>query len=227
MKEREPLLAEEETQAPIDIDRWEYLKFMTIGMGVSWGLSNALYLEVPWFESTQPEGIRLSAWMGLAGTIAAAISLFISRSGVVNKFSGHKSTLIIILINISLFLLIAFTWFLTIGGLSAFVFLGTFGAAMVGNFQFMILVPWVSANFPPTSTNALMSGGALMSFICVVMQLIQSPGHQQRFSPTFYFIIMALPSFLSIRCIFLVQRSDWVVEAPEKEGILRESLCPQ
>jgi len=109
MEEKEPLLSEEETQDVIKIGRYEYLRFMTIGMGVSWGLCNALYLEVPWFESTQPEGIGLSAWMGLAGTIAASFSLLISRSGVVNKFSGHKSTLILIVVNISLFILIAFT----------------------------------------------------------------------------------------------------------------------
>jgi len=113
------------------------------------------------------------------------------------------------------------------GGLSVFVFLGTFGAAMVGNFQFMILLPWVSANFPPTSTNALMSGGSLMSFMCVVMQLIQSPGHQPRFSPTYYFLILALPSFLSARCVFLVQRSEKKVEdATRTVENPRESLCP-
>lgn len=226
MEETELLLSEEERQDVIDVGRWEYLIFMTIGMGVSYGLCNALYLEVPWFESTQPEGIRLSAWMGMAGTIAAAFSLVISRSGVVNKFSGHKSTLVLIILNISLFLFIAFTWSSTIGGLSVFVFLVTFGGGMIGNFQFMILLPWVSANFPPTATNALFSGSSLMSFICVVMQLIQSPGANPRFSPTWYFFILALPSFLSVRSIFLVQRINKVKEASRTMGGQCDSLCP-
>lgn len=65
-----------------------------------------------------------------------------------------------------------------------------------------------------------------MSFICVVMQLIQSPGENRHFSPTWYFLILALPSFLSVRCIFLIQRTNKVTEASRTVGRQCHSLCP-
>jgi len=221
----EPLLPDLKRKLAIN-GKWEYLIFMSIGMGSSWGLINALYLELPFLESTQPEGIRLAAWMGIASTFAAGMSLLINCCGVMNSLPGYKATLLFILINIFLYLLMASTWWITIRGLSVSLFLGTFGAAMVGNLQFMILLPWVSSNFPPKSTNALMSGSSFMSFICVVLQLLQSPGYRPRFSPTLYLIILALPSFLSIRCILLVERCSKAKEGSRNVEPTRQSLCP-
>jgi len=227
MEETEPLLPKDQSRELSGTGKWEYFIFMTIGMGASWGLLNALYLEVPWFESTQPETIRLGGWMGIAGTLASGISLVISWSGVMNKFSGRNAALLLILVNIGLFFLMAFTWWIIIGGLSALLLFGTVGAAMIGNLGFLILLPWVSANFPPTSTNALLSGSSLASLICVVIQLVQSPGTSNSlFSPTIYFVILTLPSFLSIRCIFLVQRAAEAKEGSRNVERTCMSICP-
>jgi len=165
--------------------------------------------------------------MGIAGTLASGISLVISWSGVMNKFSGRNAALLLILVNIGLFFLMAFTWWIIIGGLSALLLFGTVGAAMIGNLGFLILLPWVSANFPPTSTNALLSGSSLASLICVVIQLVQSPGTSNSlFSPTIYFVILTLPSFLSIRCIFLVQRAAEAKEGSRNVERTCMSICP-
>jgi len=102
---------------------------------------NALFLELPWLERTQPEGIYLAAWLSMFGTVACAVSLLISYQGVLTRIPGDKVALLLVILNISMMVLVAFTWQKTIFGYSVFLFLGTFGASTVGNLQFMTLVP--------------------------------------------------------------------------------------
>jgi len=231
MKETDPLLPETQNLEEGNTNsKWNNLLFLSLGLGPSWGLMNALYLELPLFEKTQPEGVNLAAWMGIAGTAASAVSLLITYHGVLNRVAGEKVALVLVILNILLLVLLAFLWQKTIGGFSLFLFLGTFGGAMVGNLQFMTLIPWVASNFPPTFTNAFMSGSSFMSFVCVVLQLIQSPGNAQRFSPGVFFLVLALPSFLSLCSVFSVQKLVRAKKSaarsisPEHK---RSSLCPR
>jgi len=226
--ESEPLLSDLEVQDENNIifraSGWNNLWFFAMGFGPCWGLVNSLYLELPWFEITQPEGINLSAWMGGSGTIASAFSLLWSLYGLQN-LRGAKVALFLVLYNIFICILMAFFWADTIGGNSVFIYFGTLGAAMVGNIYYMFLVPWIAANFP-IYTSAFMSGNSFSSCFGVALQLMQSPGDKRRFSPTLYFLVMAVPSFVSLCPILYIQQFSKNVPR-SYTARERESMCPQ
>jgi len=230
MRETDPLILETGVSEENGTNnRRNNLLFVSLGMGPSWALMNALYLELPWFEETQPEGVNLAAWMGIVGTAAAAVSLLISYSGVLNRISGEKLVSGLVVLNIILIVLLAFSWQQTFWGFSAFLFLAIFGGGMVGNLQFMTLIPWVASNFPPTFTNAYMSGSSFMSLFCVALQLVQSPGDAQRFSPAVFFLILSLPNFLSFFSVYGVRKLVKVKKSAAKSAspeYKRASLCP-
>jgi len=231
MRETDPLILQTQvSEKNCTNNKRNNLLFVSLGLGPNWGLMNAFYLELPWFEETQPEGVNLAAWISIVGTAAAAVSLLISHSGVLNRIAGEKVASGLVVLNILLIVLLAFSWQLTFWGLSVFLFLGSFGGAMVGNLQFMTLIPWVASNFPPTFTNAFMSGGSFMSLVCVALQLIQSPGDAQRFSPAVFFLILSIPSFLSLCSIFSVKKLVMVNKSATKSvspKYKRASLCPR
>lgn len=106
------------------------------------------------------------------------------------------------------------------------MYFGTFGASVVGNLYYMSLVPWVAARFPPKYTNAFMSGTSFTSCFAVVVQFLQSPGYDPRFSPTIYFLIQLLPNVVSFGPIIYIQKF-----AKDKSKSLlvkkRESMCPR
>jgi len=210
----------------LPVSKCDYLMFMSIGLGSSWVLLTSLFVEIPWFETTQPEGIELAAWLGFVGTFAIAMSLLANIYGG-SKIVGANTALLLSIFNIFVNLLVAFTWHLTFGGCSVFLLFSGFGAALVGNFSGIIVIPWVAANFPPALTNAYIGGENFMAVFIVMLQLVQSPGQYRRFSPTSYFNILTLPCLSSLCCIIYIQRS-----AKERGGwnevtSKHESMCPQ
>jgi len=140
---------------------------------------------------------------------------------------GAHAALVLGTFNISVNVLIALTWHLTVGGCSLFLLFGSFGGAAVGNLSVIVIVPWVAANFPPALTNAYISGEGLMTLFSVMMQLVQSPGQYRRFSPTVYFSILALPCILSLCCILYIWRFPKVRNSSAVTDRKRESMCPQ
>jgi len=229
--ETQPLLPKYETGDTANFrkfDGWSYLLFFALGMGPSFNLPNAICLELPWLERTQPEGVGLAAWMGLGSTIAAGASLLIGfYSGV--DVRGTTIAGVLILVNFALMLLVAFTWQLTIGGISVSIFVGTLGGATIGNLYFMILVPWVAATFPQAYTSSFISGNSFTTFMSVMLQLIQSPGDHPRFSPTVYFMVLALPIIISFVSLFYVVQKFAKARKPSiiAAEIQRESIFNQ
>jgi len=228
LEEYEPLLTRKVKGESFDLpaSKCDYLMFMSIGLGSSWVLLTAHYVELPWLERSQPEGVELAAWFGLVGTVAIAISLLVNLYGGQNLMGAH-SALVLATLNLSVNIFIAFTWNLTVRGCSLFLLFGSLGGAVVGNLSVVLIVPWVAANFPPSLTNAYISGEGLMTVFTVMLQLVQSPGQYRRFSPTIYFVILALPCISSICCILYIWRYPKIrdsVVLPKKN---RGSMCPQ
>jgi len=228
LEEYEPLLTRKVKGESFDLpaSKCDYLMFMSIGLGSSWVLLSAHYVELPWFERSQPEGVELAAWFGLVGTVAIAISLLVNLYGGQNLM-GANSAFVLATFNFSVNMFIAFTWNLTVRGCSLFLLFGSFGGAVVGNLSVVLIVPWVAANFPPSLTNAYISGEGLMTVFTVMLQLAQSPGQYRRFSPTVYFVILALPSISSICCIIWIWRYPTIRNCAVLPQKNRGSMCPQ
>lgn len=110
MAETAPLLAHWDERETTDDHRnckCDYLLFFVLGMGPGYNLPNAIALELPWFERTQPEEKDLAAWMGLAATIASGAGLLIGVCCRLNVGGGTIAFLIIL--NLTLIVLLAFT----------------------------------------------------------------------------------------------------------------------
>jgi len=118
MERTEPLLSKEAdkdlSRKEADADKinlktskLDSLIFFALGVGPNWGFITSLYLELPWFERSQPEGIDLAAWMGVAGTLGTALPLSISFF-CSQKLSGARVALFLIIFNIIIILLMAF-----------------------------------------------------------------------------------------------------------------------
>lgn len=209
-----------------------YLIFMMAGLGPSWALNNSLYLELPWFEDTQPEGLKLGTWFGVPQCVGTVIILTMTIDGRCFK----RQSVIAIFASVLAVLLNIFTgvlWSRTVKGTSAFLLLAMFGSSIVGNLQFVTLIPWVSANFHPSAVNAFIGGNSLSSMISVLVQLIQSPGDARRFDPMIYFIIlsvftaMSLPAVLYIRAMINKREAEMSTnmgdtEMGESEEIIHE-----
>jgi len=208
MSETAPLLSHWDERETTDDHRnrkCNYLMFFVLGMGPAYNLPNAIALELPWFEKTQPEEKDLAAWMGLATTIASGAGLVFGVYGRLNV--GGCTIAFLIILNLSLVVLLAFTWWKTIGGFSIFIWVGTLVGGTIGNLYFLILVPWIAAMFPQTFTSAFISGNSFTAFLSVVLQLVQSPGEHHRFSPTVYLMALALPVVFSFFSLLYLQIS--------------------
>jgi len=228
VEEYQPLLNEKVRGESFDLpaSKCDYLMFMSIGLGSSWVLLTAHFIELPWFERSQPEGIELAAWFGLVGTFALALCLG-SNVYCGSRIMGANATLMLSIFNIFVNVLVAFTWHWTLGGSSVFLLFGGFGAAFVGNFSVMIVIPWVAANFPPSLTNAYISGEGLMAVFGVMLQIAQSPGEYRRFSPTVYYMIVAAPCISSLCCILYIWSFPKVREGSNLKARKHNSMCPK
>jgi len=79
------------------------------------------------------------------------------------------------------------------------------GGTTVGNLQFMCLLPWIASNFNPKMTGAFIGGNSFMSAVCVLLQIIQSPGDARRFSPTIYWTLLAIPTAIALPCALYIK----------------------
>jgi len=230
-KQREnPLLSECENQNTADctynFNKWTYLIFFALGMGPTFNVTNAINLELAYFERTQPEGLALSAWLGLAQTISAGISIAVALFFGGNV-PGAKIAFFLIPGNFFLNVLVAFFWHKTIGGFSVFLLVGTLGGTTIGNLYYAILVPWVASAFPPACTSAFISGESFMALLSVLLQLIQNPGYHPRFSPNLYLILLAVPIIFSFCSLVYIQHFIKVKNSFQLVEGNRESLCPR
>lgn len=230
MKESDPLLPEYEEQnttvGQSNFNKWHWLMFFTFGMGPSFNLSNAISLDLPYFERTQPEGLDLAAWIGLAATVSAGISAWVALY-FGGKVAGAKFAFLLIIGNFFIMVVVAFFWHVTIGGLSVFLLFGTLCGSTVGNLYYTMLVPWVASVFHPAYTSAFISGESFTALLGVVVQSIQNPGHDLRFSPTVYFLLLAGPMIFSMCCLLYIEKYINVIKSSKVEESNHESICPQ
>merc|ERR1719233_487021 len=114
IEENDPLLKSKgDGVSFVPSTKWDYLVFMSIGLGSSWVLLSTVFYELPWFETTQPEGIELAAWFGISGAFAMFTGLVINRYGG-KRSQGAKAALFISIFHIAVVVLIAFTWNVTV-----------------------------------------------------------------------------------------------------------------
>jgi len=225
--ETDPLLSPREpTKSGERTNFCQYLAFAGVGLGPSWAIVNAIYLEVPWFEDTQPEGLALSTWLGLPQAVATMLFMVVVIDGRMMQYIPRLAIPTVILA-ICVNVVGAIWWRVTLGSSSVILLLVTFGGTIVGNLQFMCLLPWIATNFNPKMTNAFIGGNSLMSALCVLLQLVQSPGQARLFTPTAYWFLLVIPTAIALPAAIYIRANISKNKRMEAGGMTGSELSVQ
>jgi len=164
--------------------------FFLSAMPNSYNLQDTLWLEMPWFEISQPEGFKLSSWLLLMQALASIVSfgLLCTETYVVTfpKIGVlYTASFTVLLVSV----LLSFTWHYSVNGLSLFLYLGSFVGQLTGWAQYIFVIPWIADNYDTRLISPFISGNAFMILILVSIQTVQEPGGERIFSPAVYYII--------------------------------------
>jgi len=167
--------------------------FLLSGCPNSFSIQDTLWLELPWFEVSQPEGFNLVSWLLLMQAVSSVIFLgwfyiethVITCSKIVVLWCASFATVLMSIV-------LSFGWNFTLNGLSLFLFLGSFVGQMVGWVQFIFVIPWIANNFNPRMISPFASGNPLMILFLVVLELMQEPGGERNFSPGGFYRLAAI-----------------------------------
>jgi len=148
------------------------LLFLLSACPGSYNLQDTLWLELPWFEISQPEEFRLASWFLLMQAVSSIVSLallftetyIITFSKMSVLFSSSFTTLVVSF-------LLSFTWHFSLHGHSLFLYLGAFVGQLVGWGQYIFVIPWIANNFNPRLISPFISGNAFMILILVALQI--------------------------------------------------------
>jgi len=179
------------------------LLFLLSACPGSYNLQDTLWLELPWFEISQPEEFRLASWFLLMQAVSSIVSLallftetyIITFSKMSVLFSSSFTTLVVSF-------LLSFTWHFSLHGHSLFLYLGAFVGQLVGWGQYIFVIPWIANNFNPRLISPFISGNAFMILILVSLQILQEPGGAKNFSPVVYYRLAGI--IYAISCVVCV-----------------------
>jgi len=165
--------------------------FTLSGCPNSYNVQDSLWLELPWFEVSQPEGIHLSSWILLMQALGSMIFLcllYIETYLTCPKLGIlYFSSFVALLMTVTL----AFTWHFSVDGMSVFLLLGTLVGQLVGWVQYIFVIPWITRNYNPRILSPFTSGNALLIIMLLTIQIIQEPGATRNFSPKVFYLLGA------------------------------------
>jgi len=169
------------------------LLFLLSGCPNSYNIGDSLWCELPWFESSQPEGWTLPSWFLLIQSITTlfilCLWLFETRMMIFSKIS------LLYCMSFGTVLLscvLSFAWHFSVNGWSLFLWLAVFAGMLTGWAQMIFVIPWIAENYDPRLISAFLSGNTLMIFPLMSLDLIQEPGGAQNFSPSVYYSVAAI-----------------------------------
>ncbi|GAB5356974.1 hypothetical protein AAMO2058_000334000 [Amorphochlora amoebiformis] len=174
--------------------RWQtVVAFFVFAMGPGWVLDTALYQQMPWFQSTQSEGLKLASQMTIAGILSMPFLIlpYIFINSSLPKGVSHMLMIsILCFAEAILTFLVGILWSVSANGVS-FALLGTsFFASGIGGFQSIVVLPWISQEFNPRIISIVLTGSHFGNVLTSLLGLAQSPGGARRFTPTVFFMIL-------------------------------------
>lgn len=123
--------------------------FVLFGLGPSWLLSDAMFIQIPYWQNRQPEGLTLANKMTISGIMPLVTVIpiyFVIVNNIGNdKLSFRKLSYVLIIIQILSSFLISIAWELTINNVSIIIHLVTFTSSFVGHMMLFAIVPWVTS----------------------------------------------------------------------------------
>jgi hypothetical protein len=170
---------------------WEWLHFVMLGIGPGWVMLDCMFVEVPYFQAVQPEGLKLASRMSVAASLALAtmtpLYLYLrnrykqQRPGTKQNYAASctSNSLMVPLLTclpLALAILASLTWDTTLcfgngdgSCVSMAIYAITFIASTVGTMQTIVILPWMSKTFAPHHISAVMSGSNFGSMFTAVL----------------------------------------------------------
>lgn len=147
----EPLIQSEEDDELMKddpVEAWIMFLFAIVGAGTSWVLINTIWIELPWFQQDEPEGMLLANEMTVSLAMAGIpiIPIFI---GIDRGWNINYRVMVYILIALQTItcMLMAGFWSASVNGISTMILIGTFvGAFCAGVQGITIYAYFVSIN---------------------------------------------------------------------------------
>jgi hypothetical protein len=202
------------------LTRRERAHWALLGLGCTWFMNDALFLQLPFWLTTQPEGLKLGARIALAGSLTplpAALAVWLQW-----RFPHQQQQLAIpLMISLSASagaLLAMGLWRLS----SWFIYVPMLMAASVGGLTPYVQLPWVLARgFKPAVISPLFLGGSVGSLSLSLVAIAQSPGGARRFSPSVFFLMATLPLAGAVLAYSRIVRGSVGASASEMRGSLQ------
>lgn len=118
-----------------------YCLFFVFGMGVSWSMPDALWVQVAYFERFQPEGTNLALLFSIALSVTAVmfVPLYIWLKDKINYRYLSWGMLIL---EILCCIITMLWWDVTLSAMSIILFSSVFTSGMIGNVFYILLVPY-------------------------------------------------------------------------------------
>ena len=180
-------------RAEAQATRREHLHWGAVGAGVTYCIYDSSWLQLPWWQTSQPEGLRLGGRISMVANAALLCSVptvLLARQLRPAAFRRYLLPVLICCQGAAGLVLASGLWTLS----SAFIYIGIFLAYTVGSLTSFATVPWLlSAGFKPPLVSSLYAGGSAASLLASILAMIQSPGDAQRFSPQVFFLVVTLP----------------------------------
>lgn len=111
--------------------------FVLFGLGPSWLLSDGMFIQIPYWQRYQPEGLSLANKMTISGIMPLAtllpIYFIVINSINPTPFSFRKLIYALILSQIVSCILISIGWSWTIGNVSIMIHFVTYTSSLVGH----------------------------------------------------------------------------------------------
>ena len=203
-----------------------------LGIGGSWTLSDSSFVELSYFQKTQPEKLSLGTHMTASGTVTLVtlVPLYYLFANILRSRKQavpYRSLIyLLFLINIVTTLIGSLFWEYTVYDQSVVILLVAFMGNFVGNLQTAAIVPWVSSQIDNRLISTVLAGGNFGSLLSAAVGFVQSPGKGPDgalFDPTIYwfiingFLILSLLSFVYIDRHYLDRSSKTGIMLPNDE----------
>lgn len=168
-------------------------------MGCAWLVEDGMWIELSYFQQTQPEGTTLSNKMTVAEAMVALIVIpfyiFLDE-----KINYRSFMYIILILETASCLLAAFFWDVILDNISIMIYLVMFITSFVGHMNWVVVQPYFTKvnNRLAAVINVACNLGSLFTSI---LGLLQEPGDSDpNFYPRTYFLILLailIPSFIA------------------------------
>jgi len=167
--------------------------FLLSGCSISFNFKDAIWCELAWFESSQPEGESFASCFLLMQSIVTVVVLCMLQFEIhVIMFPKIGLMWCMSFGTVLLSGVLSFTWNFSTDGWSLFLYLAIFAGLLTGWVEMIFIIPWIADNYNPRIISVFLSGNTFMIIILVSLEIIQEPGGAKIFSPTVYFMVVGI-----------------------------------